>query len=128
MNLIIYGNPVTKKNSMKIVRFGNRPGLMQGDRYRQYESDFIAQVTGKHKLGIDHPVNVKCIYYRQTRHRVDLTNLMAATHDCLVKAGVLADDNSTVIVSVDGSRVDYDKTNPRVEIEITKLPHGGLSE
>lgn len=120
MTLTILGNPRTKKNSMEIVWAGNRPVPIQNKRYRQYEDDFMVQVTGKHKLMIDEPVNVKCIYYRATKHRVDLTNLMAATHDCLVKAQVLADDNCKVIVSVDGSEVRYDKENPRVEIEITK--------
>ena len=118
IRLTILGNPVTKKNNMQIVRQGNRPSLIQSKRYRQYEKDFIIQVTGKHKLQIDQPVNVKCIYYRATRHRVDLTNLMAATHDCLVKAEVLKDDNYTIIKSVDGSEVRHDKHNPRVEITI----------
>lgn len=72
------------------------------------------------KVGIDCPVEVKCIYYRATKHRVDLTNLLAATHDLLVEAGVLADDNCKIVVSVDGSRVMHDKDNPRVEIEITE--------
>ena len=56
-----------------------------------------------------------------TKRRVDLTNLMEATHDILVHCGVLADDNSKIIVSVDGSRVEYDKNNPRTEIEITEV-------
>ena len=47
-----------------------------------------------------------------------MSNLMAATHDILVKYGVLADDNRDIIASVDGSRVHYDKKNPRTEIEI----------
>ena len=56
-----------------------------------------------------------------TRRRVDLTNLMEAAHDVLVAAGILADDNNTIIVSVDGSRVLYDKANPRTEIFIEEL-------
>ena len=56
-----------------------------------------------------------------TRRRVDLTNLMEAAHDVLVAAGILADDNNTIIVSVDGSRVLYDKEYPRTEIIIQEL-------
>lgn len=121
MKLIIYGNPVTKKNSMKIVKFGNRPGLIQSDKYRQYESDFITQVSHKDKQCLSGPLNVKSIYYMETKRRVDLTNLMAATHDCLVKAEVIEDDNHKIIVSVDGSRVEYDKHRPRVEITINEV-------
>ncbi|PID82024.1 MAG: hypothetical protein CSB16_03440 [Clostridiales bacterium] len=69
---------------------------------------------------IDYPVNVKSVYYRATRHKVDLNNLHSALHDCLVKAGVLEDDNYKIIASTDGSRVEIDKENPRVEIEICK--------
>ena len=56
-----------------------------------------------------------------TRHKVDLTNLLNATCDILVEAGTIEDDNSRIIVSHDGSRVLYDKENPRVEIEIKEV-------
>lgn len=64
---------------------------------------------------------MKCVYYMPTRHKVDLCNLLAATCDILVKANVIEDDNSKIIVSHDGSRVLYDKENPRVEIEIKPI-------
>lgn len=47
---------------------------------------------------IDYPVEVKCLYYMPTRRRVDLTNLLEATDDVLVKCGVLEDDNSKIIM------------------------------
>jgi hypothetical protein len=59
-----------------------------------------------------------------TKHRVDLVNLLEATCDILVKANVLEDDNSNIIISHDGSRVLYDKDNPRVEIEIQAIVSG----
>ena len=43
-------------------------------------------------------------------------------HDTLVAAKILADDNNTIIASVDGSRVLYDKANPRTEIFIEEMP------
>ncbi|MBR4591005.1 MAG: RusA family crossover junction endodeoxyribonuclease [Bacteroidaceae bacterium] len=88
-------------------------------QYRQYEKECGWFVQGK-GLKIKDPVNVKCVYYMPTRRRVDLTNLMEATHDILVKYEVLEDDNSKIIRSVDGSRVLYDKENPRTEITIDK--------
>ena len=57
-----------------------------------------------------------------TRRKVDLTNLLEACHDTLVAAKILADDNNTIIASVDGSRVMYDKANPRTEIFIEEMP------
>lgn len=60
-------------------------------------------------------------FYMPTRRKVDLTNLMEAAHDTLVAAKILADDNNTIIASVDGSRVMYDKSNPRTEIFIEEM-------
>lgn len=56
-----------------------------------------------------------------TKRRVDLTNLLEAIDDVLVKYGVLKDDNSEIITSHDGSRVLYDKDNPRTEVVIRFL-------
>ncbi|WP_223417548.1 RusA family crossover junction endodeoxyribonuclease [Anaerococcus murdochii] len=52
---------------------------------------------------------------------MDLTNLLAATCDILTDYGVIADDNYKIVVSHDGSRVDFDKERPRVEIEIERI-------
>ena len=70
---------------------------------------------------IDYPVNIKCLFYMPTKRRCDLTNLLEAIDDIMVKAGLLKDDNYTIIEGHDGSRVLYDKDNPRTEIEITKM-------
>ena len=108
-----------KKNSQQIIvnRATGRPQIIPSKRYRQYEKDCAPFIKGK-GLSINEPVTVQCVYYMKTRRRVDLTNLLEATHDILVKYKVLADDNSNIIYSVDGSRVLYDKENPRTEIEI----------
>ena len=60
-------------------------------------------------------------FYTATRRKVDLANLIEATTDILVKARVLEDDNSKIVAAHDGSRVDYDKQNPRVEIWIEEM-------
>ena len=111
--------PITKKNSNQIItnKTTGRPMIIPSKQYRQYEQDAGVFVKGK-GLKISEPVTVRCLYYMPTRHKVDLTNLMEATHDILVKYEVLADDNSGIIYSVDGSRVMYDKENPRTEVEI----------
>lgn len=116
--LTIYGNPITKKNSQRIITLRGHYAIVPSKQFKEYEKNcgwFL-----KEPLLINYPVNVKCTYYMQTRRRVDLTNLLEATHDILVHYGVLEDDNCKIIVSVDGSRVLYDKDNPRVEIEITE--------
>lgn len=111
--------PITKKNSQRIMtnRGTGKPFIMPSENYKQYERDaawFIPK-----GVYIDAPVNVKCLFYMPTRRRVDLTNLLEAIDDILVKVGLLADDDYTVVESHDGSRVLYDKDNPRTEVYIT---------
>lgn len=121
--MTIYGNPATKKNSMEIYRNSRtgQPFLTQSKRYKDYAKDCAKQITGRYKQAIDYPINLKCVYYRKTKHRVDLTNLLAATCDILTDCGVIADDNYKIIRSHDGSRIDFDRDNPRVEIEIMEV-------
>ena len=121
MKIVLYGKPITKKNNGRIVTNGSRPYLLPSKQFVRYEKDCRKQITGNYRKGIDYPVNLKVIYYMPTRHRVDLTNLLNATNDILVDCGVLKDDNSRIIVSHDGSRVKYDKENPRAEIFIERV-------
>lgn len=121
LNLTIYGRPITKKNSSRIVTCGGYPRLLPSKAYVHYQKDSLRQITGRDRVKIDQPINLKVLYYMPTRHRVDLVNLLEATCDILVDAGVLADDNSKIVVSHDGSRVLYDKDNPRTEIYIENI-------
>lgn len=120
---MIPGPPITKKNHqmIRVNRKTGKPFVGQSKRYVDYESTASYFLLPKPPSPIDYPVTVKCTYYMPTRRRVDMTNLMAATHDILTAYHILADDNRDVVASVDGSRVDYDKNNPRVEIYIEPL-------
>lgn len=117
---MIPGTPITKKNSMRMVT-NHKTGKMfpmPSKAFVDYQAAASYYLQPLPEAPIDRPVCVTCEYYMPTRRRVDLTNLLEATHDMLVKNRVLADDNCRVIVSVDGSRVHYDKGNPRTEITI----------
>ena len=113
--------PVTKKNSMRIVRnrkTGKRR-IMPSQQYMDYEAEAVWHCKrARVQRPIEKPVEVKCLFYMPTRRRVDLTNLLESIDDVMVKAGVLKDDHSGIIVSHDGSRVLYDKDNPRTEVYI----------
>ena len=113
--------PRTKKNSQRIFVRNGRPFIRPSKAYEKFEVDCLRTITGKYRLGIDYPVNIKAIYHVDRRNKVDITNLESALMDTLVKAGVLKDDsalNPEIVVSTDGSRVIYDKENPRIEVEI----------
>jgi Holliday junction resolvase RusA-like endonuclease len=132
LKLEILGEPRTKKNSQRILYKGARcpvckqgryPFVAPSEAFERYEQAALWQLR-RSNTPIAVPVNVKCVYYMGTHRRVDLCNLLEATCDILTNAGVLADDNSHIVVSHDGSRVRYDKINPRVEIEIEVLEDG----
>lgn len=116
--------PVTKKNSQRIVLVRNRPMILPSQKYKDYERDAMPALL-PYRKGYTGPVNLRCLYYMPTRRRVDLCNLLEATCDLLVHHGVLADDNSAVVASHDGSRVLYDKEHPRTEIYIEEVPPDG---
>ena len=121
--ITLYGDPRTKKNSMRAVVVRRAGGgsftkLLPSQAYEVYERDCLDQLAAWVSLPIRTPVNVKCVYYMRTKRKVDLVNLLEATMDILVKAWVIEDDNCSIVVGHDGSRVLYDKNNPRVEIEI----------
>ena len=129
LNLTIHGTPATKKNHGQIVRLANgRNVLLPSPQYKAYSKVFVPQVHKDARLNIEMPVNVKCVYYMPTKRKVDLVNLLEATCDLLVGAHVIKDDNCSIVVSHDGSRVRYDKAKPRVEIEIRPVAEGVYGE
>ncbi|HBH71131.1 MAG TPA: hypothetical protein DDX59_06635 [Lachnospiraceae bacterium] len=123
MKIIIPGDPRTKKNSQRVIKNPRNGRLIiaPSTAYRDYEKVAGAAIPRGQRIRIDYPVNIKCLYYMQTRRRVDLTNLLEATDDILVLCGVLADDNCRIVAAHDGSRVLHDKHDPRVEIYIAPI-------
>lgn len=115
-------NPKTKKNNQQVLYNSKtkKPFIAQNNAYKKYERD-AGWFVKWNKPPIKEAVNVKCVFYRDSERRVDLTNLLEAIDDVLVKYKVLADDNFKIIASHDGSRVYVDREKPRIEIEITRL-------
>lgn len=119
MKFTIPLKPITKKNSQQIINVRGRPMIIPSKQYKIYERDCEPYI--KPSETIVEPSNVKAIFYMPTHRRVDLVNLQEALLDILVKYKAIEDDNCRIVVSMDGSRVDYDKENPRTEVEITKV-------
>ena len=119
MNFVIELPPITKKNSQQIIHVKGRPMIIPSKQYAQYERDALWMLNYDGEP-IDYPVNVSAKFFMKTRRKVDLVNLQEALLDVLVRAEILEDDNSRIVVSMDGSRVSYDKERPRTEVEITR--------
>lgn len=121
MQFTIPLNPVTKKNHGQIISNGRFKRVLPSKQYRDYEELCFPYVRQYQHLHIDYPVNVKLLYYMKTKRKVDLPNLINGTLDMLVYYGVLADDNRNIVYSTDGSRVLWDKENPRTEVTIEPI-------
>jgi Holliday junction resolvase RusA-like endonuclease len=115
--------PVTKKNSQRILvnRKTGMPFIAPSGAYKRYEEQAIYFLAPKPKTPLAGRCRVVTVFYMKTRRKCDVSNCLEAAHDLLVKGRILADDNYTIIESVDGSRVKYDKDNPRTEITIEEL-------
>lgn len=126
LNFTIGIAPVTKKNHQQIVKARGRYMVIPSKQYKDYEKscgEFIPQVET-----IEEPIELSCLFYMPTHRACDLTNLLQAVCDVLVKHGVIADDNFNIVASVDGSRVLYDKENPRTEVTIKPINIGYIPD
>ncbi len=119
IKILILLAPITKKNSQQILinRTTGKPFVMPSKKFKEYQDEAGWFIKCKN-MNINTPVNIKCLFYMPTKRKVDLANLISAAMDLLVHYGVIADDNSDIVVSNDGSRVYYSKENPRTEIFI----------
>ena len=95
--------------------------ISPSEQFINYQNDCLHFLNRYSYLNLDEQLNVQCHFYMSDKRRVDLTNLLESIDDILVHYHVLKDDSSNIIVSHDGSRVFYDKNNPRTEIEITSI-------
>lgn len=115
--------PITKKNSQRILinKKTRKPFIAQSAAYKRYEAAALWYLYPKPIKPLEGRYRVATVFYMPTRRRTDMTNLIEAAHDVLVAGKILADDNYTIIASVDGSRVMVDKENPRTEIFIEEM-------
>lgn len=119
----IYGQPRVKKNNQRVVWTGRYHKKIDTPAYQEWHSSALEQLqlTKFKEVNIARPVNLKCLFYMKTEGRVDLSALYEGIQDTLVEYGVLKDDYWGVVAGHDGSRVRFDKDNPRMEITITDL-------
>lgn len=102
--------PVCGKRKKQFVK--------QGKANDEYTFRALCYINPRPEHPISTPVHVKYLFYMQTRRKVDSLNLQAEADDLLVSVGVLKDDNASIVRSHDGTRVFYDKENPRTEVYI----------
>jgi Holliday junction resolvase RusA-like endonuclease len=123
VHITILGPCATKKNSGRIARTKNGiPFLLPSKPYVKWLAVAAPQARVQWFTivggSLASPCGIAATFYR-ARRVGDLDNFLAALGDCLQKAGVIKNDRQ--IMSWDGSRLEADPKNPRVELLITPL-------
>ena len=119
--LIIPVKPRTKKNSLQIMKAGNKRWIAPSKEAMAFERLCGWWIRQEWRTKISEPVNVRVKFFVENKRKVDLTNLLEAIDDVLVKYEVVSDDNANIIAGHDGSRVYVDRINPRLEVEIEPI-------
>lgn len=124
MEIVIQGQPRTKKNSSQIAFKGNKRVILPSKAFQAYEKVALMQLA--RVQAVNGPVSVMCRYYLQDRKGwPDLVGLLQATSDILQAAKIIDDDK--YIVNYDGSMIaGLDKDNPRVEIIIHQITENSV--
>ena len=114
---IIPSNVVSKKNSKQISVRGGKPIVRCSDRYTEWNQFAVMQLRIQAKG--KHFTNCKMIlkFFYGDRRKRDIDNGVASIFDTLKDAGVIEDDNYTLVPKC-YVESDYDKDNPRAEIYI----------
>lgn len=116
--------PRTKKNSGDIlcpheVRNIKFHSIQPSPQYRKWEAGCKrAAIYDRTAPAITYEVNCSALIYRD-RNSGDAVGYYQAIADCLEHLGIVQNDR--LIVSWDGTRLDKDAINPRVEVTLTAI-------
>jgi len=113
------GAPRTKKTSQRVLRFGKRNKIVPSKAFIAYQNACVAMLQAA-RVGCqpDAPMQIRARFFRDKRTG-DLLGYAQGIADVLQKAGVISDDKW--LLSWDGSRLDHDPKNPRVDLVLTAL-------
>jgi len=125
IHLKVYGQCPSKKSSQQIIKVKGSLRIIPNKKYNEWIHTTIRQLKDqkeeKQFETINEPVTVKCLVYRLTKRKIDLTNMLQSVHDALEAAGIIKDD--FLIESIDGSRrtLGVEKGEERTEIFISSF-------
>ena len=84
----ILGEPASKSNSRKVVKFGERSAMIKSDKARAYERDALRQIPPQCRLRLDCPVSITLrIYYATERPDLDESLILDVLQDRYKKLG-----------------------------------------
>lgn len=128
IHLTIIGEPASKANQRKLVKFGDRPAIIKSDKARAYERSAVLQIPSAAKQMLTGKLRVTMrIFYASERPDLDesvvldvLQAKFKGTGDKreLVRRGVYLNDRQVREKHVFHG---IDRVNPRTEIEVESL-------
>lgn len=122
LQLVLPGKPRTKKNSGRIVPFGNRHIILPSEAWAAWCKAVAPQIRAvllrKGISPIDYPVNCAALFYRDAE-RGDACGFYQGLADLLQHGGAVVDDKW--IRSWNGSELRKDSARPRVELVLTPI-------
>jgi hypothetical protein len=114
ISLFILGEPASKANSRRVVRFGNMSRLIKSEKALNYSETFRAQCKPLAKLMEGDLKVTMCIYYASRRPDLDESLILD------LMQGLIYENDRQV-----KERHTYwalDPANPRAEIIVDQLP------
>lgn len=124
---------------MKLIIQGRFPSLneyTEGNRANRFKGASIKKSAEKQVIAAirackldkveNYPVTLNITWYEKDRRR-DIDNITYATkfiNDSLVKSRVIEDDSQKFVKAIN-NRVEVDKENPRIEVEIVERSTDG---
>jgi Holliday junction resolvase RusA-like endonuclease len=113
IKFVVLGEPASKANSRRLVRFGNRPAFIKSQKARDYVDAFKLQCPKLSEL-IQEDVTVNItIYYSSRRPDLDESVILDAMQDL-----IYVNDRQ---VKEKHIYWGLDKENPRAEIEVFRV-------
>jgi len=126
LRLVFEGNIPSKKNGKRLFfnRKTGRSFITSSQIAKDFEEYYVMKL--KNKYPTIKRAKVKLDFYAGNKRLFDLTNKTETIMDVLVKAGILADDNYSVVPIVLPIFQGYDaKKKGFVIVEIEEIIQGG---
>lgn len=101
---------------------GNRPILISNGQFQAWNTEQLWYLKSLGSIRAREIIEVVISYYLPDKRRTDLTNKTESLMDLMVDAGILEDDNCTIVPQLRLVYLGVDKLNPRAEIRIIQKP------
>lgn len=117
LKFTLEGSVPSKKNSRQLFVRGGKMFNIPQKNYREWHEMASWQLKNK----VSEPISkceIEITFYSGDKRKYDLTNKAESVMDLLVDNGIIDDDNYEVVSKLTLIYGGYDKSNPRVEINI----------